>query len=81
MKLQDQPLASQLVVNALMDKFANINNIYESYRLNIKSAVPLPKADSENQQTKRRLLSFLVDILNGLQAQLPQEMHGKLSSM
>ena len=29
-KLQDQPLASQLVVNALLDEFANIDNIYES---------------------------------------------------
>ena len=59
MKLQDQLLASQLVVNALMDKFANIDKIYESYRPNIKLAVQLLKADSENQQSKRSLLPFL----------------------
>ena len=62
-KLQDQPLASQLVVNALMDKFASIDNIYESYRPTIKSAVWLLKADSENQQSKRSLLPFLGEVL------------------
>ena len=31
-KLQDQPLASQLVLNALLDEFSNIDNIYESYK-------------------------------------------------
>ena len=44
-KLQDQPLASQLVVNALMDGFTNTDNIYDSYRPTIKSAVWLLKAD------------------------------------
>ena len=30
-KLQDQLLASQLLVNAFLDEFANIDNICESY--------------------------------------------------
>ena len=54
-KLQDQPLASQLVVNDLLDEFANIDNIYESYKPTIKSAVLLLKTDSENPQLKRSL--------------------------
>ena len=52
-KLQNQLLASQLVVNALMDESANIDNIYESYRPTKKSALWLLKADSENQQSKK----------------------------
>ena len=48
--LQDQLLASQLVVNALLDEFANIDNIYESYKPTIKSAVQLLKTNSENLQ-------------------------------
>ena len=65
-KLQNQPLASQLLINALMDKFNNTKNTYESYRPTIKSAVQLPKADSENQQSKRSLLPFLGDVLKWL---------------
>ena len=65
-KLQDQLLASQLVVNVLMDEFANIDNIYESYRPTIKSAVQVLKADSENQQSKRSLLPFLGGVLKWL---------------
>ena len=65
-KLQDQLLASQHVVNALTDEFANMGNIYESYRPTIKSAVWLLKADSENQQFKRSLLPFLGDALKWL---------------
>ena len=47
-KLQDQLLTSQLVVNPLIEEFANIYNIYESYRPTTKSAVWLLKSDSEN---------------------------------
>ena len=47
-KLQDQLLAFQPVVNALLDEFANRDNIYESYRPIIKSAVWLLATDSEN---------------------------------
>ena len=65
-KLQDQLLASQLVVNALMDKFANIDNICKSYRPTIKSAVWLLKTDSENQQSKRSLLPSLGGVLKWL---------------
>ena len=69
-KLHDLLLASQLVVNVLINEFANIDNIYESYRPTIKSAVVLLKTDSENQQSKRGLLPFLRDAPNGLQTQL-----------
>ena len=62
-KLQDQPLASQLVVNALLEEFANIDNISESYKPNIKSAVQLFKTNSENTWSKRSLLPFLGDAL------------------
>ena len=65
-KLHDQMLASQLVVNARMDEFANIDNIYGSYRPTIKSAVQLLNADYENQQSKRSLLPFLGDVLKWL---------------
>ena len=41
-------LASQLVVSALLDEFANIDNIYESYKPTIKLAVWLLKTDAEN---------------------------------
>ena len=58
-KLWDQPLASKLVVNVLMDKSANIDNIYKSYRPTIKAAVWLLKADLENMWSKRSLLPFL----------------------
>ena len=49
-----------------MDEFANIDNIYESYRPTIKSVVWLLKADSENQQSKRSLLPFLGEMLKWL---------------
>ena len=65
-KLQDQLLASQLVVNALLDEFANMDSIYESYKPIMKSAVQLLKTDSENQGTKRSLLPFLGDALKWL---------------
>ena len=64
-KLQDQLLASQLVVSALLDEFANIDNIYESYKPTIKSAMWLLKTDSENRQPKSPLL-FLGDALKWL---------------
>ena len=60
---QDKLLASQLVVNALMYEFTNIENICKSYRPTIKSAVWLLKADSENQWSKRSLLPFLGDAI------------------
>ena len=47
-KYQYQLLASQLVLNALLDEFSNIDNIYESYRPTIQSAVQFLKTDSEN---------------------------------
>ena len=34
--------------NVLLDEFANIDNIYESYKPTIKSAVQLLKTDLEN---------------------------------
>ena len=86
-KLQDQPLASQLVINALLDKFSNIVNIYESYKPTIRSAVQLLKTDSENVslpenlRSKRSLLPLLGDSLNGLQAWPSQEIHGKSNSV
>ena len=46
--LQDQLLASQLGVNTLLDEFANIDNICESYKPIIKSGVCLFETDSEN---------------------------------
>ena len=61
MKLQDQLLASKLVVYALLHEFANIDNIYESYKPIIKSAVQLLKTDLENPESKRSLLPFLGD--------------------
>ena len=63
MKLQDQLLASQLVVNTLLDEFANIDNIYEPYRPTTKSAVWLLKTDSENPKSKRSILPLLGDAL------------------
>ena len=65
-------LASQLVLNALLDKFSNIENIYESYKPTIRSAVQLLKADSENMSppenpwSKRSLLPFLGHALKWL---------------
>ena len=47
-KLQDQLLASQLVLNALLDEFSNIDNIYESYKPTMKLVLQLLKTDSEN---------------------------------
>ena len=38
-KLQGQLPTSQLVINALLDEFANIDDIYEFYKPTIKSAV------------------------------------------
>ena len=38
-KFQDQLLAYQVVVNALIDEYVNIENVYESYISTIKSAV------------------------------------------
>ena len=57
-KLQDQLLASQLVVNALLDEFVNIDNIYESYKPTIKSALWLLKTDTENPELKSTLSPF-----------------------
>ena len=49
LKLQDQPLTSQLVVvNALPDEFSKIDNIYDSFKPTIKSAVWLLITNSEN---------------------------------
>ena len=66
MKLQDQQLASQLVVNIFLDKFANTDNICESYKPTIKSEVWLLKTNSENTQCKRSLLPFLGHALKWL---------------
>ena len=66
MNLQDQLVVYQLVANALLDGFANIDNIYESYKPTIQSAVQLLKTDSENPQLKRSLLPFLGDALKWL---------------
>ena len=65
-KLKDQPLTSQLVVNDLLDESANIDNICESYKPTIKSAVQLLKTNSENTPSKRSLSSFLADALKSL---------------
>ena len=68
-KLQDQLLASQLVLSALLDEFSNTDIIYESYRCTIQSTVQLLKTDSENvsppksPQSKRSLLHLLEDAL------------------
>ena len=53
LKLQDQLLASQLAVNALLDEFAYIDSIYESYNPTIKSAVLSLKTYSENPWSKK----------------------------
>ena len=47
-QLQGQSLASQLVLNVLLDEFSNIDNIVESYKPCIRSAVQLLRTDSEN---------------------------------
>ena len=60
-KLQDQPLAFQLVPSALLDEFSNIGNVYESYEPTMRSTVQLLRTDSENPQSNRRLLPFLRD--------------------
>ena len=71
-KLQDQPLASQLVLSAPLDEFSNIDSIYELYKPTIRSAVQLLKTDSENlsppenPQVNRSLLPFLRDALKWL---------------
>ena len=49
-----------------MDEFTNIDNIYESFRPTIKSAMQLLKVDSENQQSKKSLLPFLGYVLKWL---------------
>ena len=46
--LQDQPLTSQLVANAFLYELADIDNMYESYKPTIKSAVQLLETNSEN---------------------------------
>ena len=66
-KLQDQLLPSHLKLNALLDEFSSIDNIYESYKPTIRLAVQLLTTDSEsmslpeNLQSKRSLLPFLGD--------------------
>ena len=65
-KLQDQPLASQLVVNAFLVEFANIDNTSESYKPIIKSAVQLLETNSENTRSKRHQLPFQGDALKWL---------------
>ena len=45
-KLHGQPLASQLVLNAVLDEFSNIDNIYISYKPTIWSALQLLKTES-----------------------------------
>ena len=62
-KLQGQLLASQPVVNTLLDGFANIDNIYKP---TIKSAVHLLKTNLENIQSKWSLLPLLGDALKWL---------------
>ena len=62
-ELQDQALAYQFVVNALLDEFANIDNIHESYKPAIRLAVWLLKINSENPWSKRSILPFLDDTL------------------
>ena len=47
-KLQDQPLASQLILNALLHEFSNIDSSYETYKPVIRSTVQLLKTESEN---------------------------------
>ena len=75
------------LLNAFLDDISNVDNLYESYKPAIRLAVQLLKTDSKNMsppetpQSKRSLLPFLGDALNGLQAQLPQETHGKSSSL
>ena len=64
--LANQLLASQLVLNALLDEFSNIDYIYESYKPTIRSAVQLLTTDSEKPQSKRSLLPFLGDTLKWL---------------
>ena len=65
-KPQVQPLASQLLVNALLNELVNIDNIYESYKPTIKSAVQVLETSSENTQSKTSLLPFLGDALKWL---------------
>ena len=47
-ELQGQPLASHFALNALLDEFSKIDNIYEFYKPTIQSAVQLLKTESEN---------------------------------
>ena len=65
-KFQDQLLASQLVLNALLDEFSNTDSIYGSCKPTIRSAMQLLEADSENPQSKTSLLPFLEDALKWL---------------
>ena len=71
-KLQDQLLASQLVLKALLNEFSNMDSYYESYKPTIQTAVQLLKTDlentssPENQQSTRSLLPFLGDALKWL---------------
>ena len=57
-KLQDQLLASQLVINGLLDEFPNRDNIYESYKPIMKAAVWLLKTISEKLITKKKPITF-----------------------
>ena len=54
-KLHDQPLASQLVLNDLLDEFSNIDSIYESFKPSMQSAVQLLKTESENMSPPENL--------------------------
>ena len=61
-KLQYQLVESQVRVIALPDEFANIDNIYESYKPTIESVNP----NLENPRSKTSLLPFLGDALKWL---------------
>ena len=87
MKLQDELLAFQLVLNAFLDEFSNIDSIYEPYKSTIWSAVQLLKSESENLSplentwSKRSLLPFLGDALKWLTGTATTKIHRKSSSM
>ena len=74
LKLQCQPFTSNIIFNALLGEFSNINSIYQSYKSTIQMAKQLLQTEpvldklwpTDSSWPKRSLLSFMGDVLQWL---------------
>ena len=65
MKLHDQPLTSPLILIALLDEFANMDNIHESYKPTINQQCSYSQL-IQKIHNQKSLSPFLGDALNWL---------------